>query len=59
MGCAPSIYLAGVAKVPYGVDELAVAGNIRKGAYRSDQMRNQRHSKCQRLRKLLSRENSF
>ena len=30
MGCAPSIYLAGVAKVPYGVDELAVAGNIRK-----------------------------
>jgi UbiD family decarboxylase len=28
MGCAPSIYLAGVAKVPYGVDEIAVAGNI-------------------------------
>ncbi len=28
MGCEPSIYLAGVAKVPYGVDELAVAGNI-------------------------------
>ena len=28
MGCDPSIYLAGVAKVPYGVDELAVAGNI-------------------------------
>jgi UbiD family decarboxylase len=30
MGCEPSIYLAGVAKVPYGVDELAVAGNISK-----------------------------
>lgn len=28
MGCEPSIYLAGVAKVPYGVDEIAVAGNI-------------------------------
>ena len=28
MGCEPSIYLAGVAKVPYGVDELALAGAV-------------------------------
>src|SRR5215471_5324128 len=28
MGCEPSIYLAGVAKVPYGVDELAIAGAV-------------------------------
>lgn len=28
MGCEPSVYLSGVAKVPYGMDELAVAGNI-------------------------------
>lgn len=29
VGCEPSIYLAGVVKIPYGDDELAVAGSVK------------------------------